>query len=96
MSTATWERRECVSAEVEDSLVLLDLESLKYHSLNTTAAAVWEMLSEPRTEDSIVELLCQRYNVSHEQCRVSVDRLLDTLSASGLIMRSRTPAETAR
>ena len=95
MSTATWERRDCVSAEVEDSLVLLDLDSLKYHSLNTTAAAVWEILSEPRSEDSIVELLCQRYNVSPEQCRISLDRLLATLSASGLIMRSAASRETA-
>ena len=96
MSKAIWERRDCVSAEVDGSLVLLDLESLKYHSLNATAAAIWEILSEPRTEDRIVEILCERYNVSPEQCRISLDKLLETLAASELIMRRAAAPETAR
>lgn len=81
MSATTWERRDCVSAEVEDSLVLLDLESLKYHSLNTTAAAIWEMLAQPRSEEAMVESLCERYKVPPEQCRISLKSLLDTLAA---------------
>ena len=85
MSEIFWERRECVSAEVEQSLVLLDLNSLLYHSLNRTAAAIWGSLAEPHSAPEIVIDLCSRFDVTPEHCQASVDRLLEQLSAAGLI-----------
>jgi hypothetical protein len=85
LSEVIWERRECVSAEVEDSLVLLDLESLVYHSLNKTAAAVWECLAEPRAASSIVSRLCERFQVTPDHCRTSVDRLMQEFSTRKLV-----------
>jgi PqqD family protein of HPr-rel-A system len=88
-----WERKNCVSAELDDTLVLLDLESLAYHSLNKTAAATWEILAEPQTEDSIVEALCRRFDVTPERCRVSLLSLLHTLANKGLIQRAGVPSD---
>ncbi len=85
MNDVTWERRECVSAEVEQSLVLLDLDTLLYHSLNQTATSIWELLEKPSSAEQIVQSLCQRYEVTPERCRGSVDRTLDKLREAGLI-----------
>lgn len=93
MIEAVWERRDCVSAELDDTLVLLDLESLSYHSLNKTAAAAWEILAEPRTESSIVEALCSRFDVTPERCRVSLVSLLHTLANKGLVKRAGVPSD---
>ncbi len=84
MSEAKWERRDCVSAEVEQSLVLLDLDTLLYHSLNQTASAIWELLAEPRSAAEITDGLCKQYRVSPEQCRASVDRTLQSFQEAGL------------
>jgi hypothetical protein len=84
VSEAKWERRDCVSAEVEQSLVLLDLDTLLYHSLNQTASAIWEMLAEPRSATEIADGLCVRYRVSPDVCRASVDRTLQRFQEAGL------------
>lgn len=85
LSEVVWERRECVSADVEDSVVLLDLETLVYHSLNSTAAAVWEMLAEPATLSSIVAGVCGRYDVPEAKCAESIEHLLKEMETSKLI-----------
>jgi hypothetical protein len=90
---AVWERRDCVSAELDDTLVLLDLESLAYHSLNKTAAAAWEILAEPATESSIVQALCSRFDVTPDRCRVSLVNLLQILADKGLVKRSGVPCD---
>ena len=90
----TWERRDCVSAEVDGSLVLLDLETLAYHSLNSTAAAVWELLETPQSESGLVGSLCERYKVDAEQCAASVHVLLETLAQSKLVKLAYASAGT--
>lgn len=95
MIETIWERTNCVSAELDDTLVLLDLESLAYHSLNKTAAATWEILAEPQTEDSIVQALCRRFDVTPERCRVSLLGLLDTLANKGLVKKAGVPGDSS-
>ncbi len=85
MSQTVWQRRDCVSAEIEDSLVLLDLESLTYHSLNPTAAAIWNILESPQPAPAIVDALCKQYRVTPEVCTPSVDRLLAELTTNNLV-----------
>lgn len=85
MNEVVWERRDCVSAEVEDSVVLLDLDTLVYHSLNRTAAAVWDLLAEPATVSTIVGGMCSRFQIDAEHCRSSVERLLGELQRNKLI-----------
>lgn len=87
-----WERRACVSAQVEDATVLLDMESLKYHSLNVTASAVWEMLEQPAEQAKIVQELCRRFEVEPEACSRSVERLLLELEQTSLVSRVSTSA----
>lgn len=84
MAGVVWERRECVSTDIEDSLVVLDLEQLVYHSLNRTAAVIWVALEKPGTEDFVVEQLCRQFAVTPEVCRPAVTRMLAQFASDHL------------
>ena len=86
-----WSRRDCVSADVEGSLVLLDLEKLVYHSLNITASAVWQALETPSTVSSVSHALVERFQVDPDHCTTSVKRLLLQLEAQNLVTSSPAP-----
>jgi hypothetical protein len=88
MSTTIWERRDFVSAEVEDSLVLLNLDTLTYQALNTTAADVWALLETPKQEQELVEALCRKYDISEEKCAASVHQLMQTLAERDMVKRA--------
>ena len=80
-----WTRdAECVGTEVEDALVLLDLDGGSYFALNGPAADIWEALAEPVTQAQLVDRLVAKYQVTPEQCAVSVTRVLDELAGKGL------------
>ena len=83
-----WQRRECVSAEVEGSLVLLDLDTLVYHSLNRTASAIWTALEEPSTADAVAGRLQERFEVEPEHCARSVEALIAQLATRRLVSPS--------
>jgi len=77
MSKNVWQRDESwVGTEVEDSIVMLNLETGKYVSLNSTASAVWQLLEEPRTQEEIELALRSRFAVDEASCRESLAKLL--------------------
>jgi hypothetical protein len=85
MSEIMWKRAaDCVSSQVEDALVLLNIDGGMYFALNISAADVWEALAEPITESSLVDTLVRKYKVTREDCAKSVRRLLEDLSSKGL------------
>lgn len=80
-----WMRRDCVSADVDDTLVLLDLDTLVYHSLNRTASAIWNALEEPSTASAVAARLEQRFAVDPQHCRQSVAGLIALLQQKQLV-----------
>jgi len=85
MDETRWEKRDFVGTEVEDSLVLLNLDTLTYQALNSTAAAVWELLETPKQERELVDELCRRYEVSPEHCAQSVHTLIELLASRDMV-----------
>jgi hypothetical protein len=73
------------SAEVHGEAVLLDLRHGKYYSLNRTGAAVWELLSQPRTLAELHEALFDRFDAEPETLRDDLTALLDDLRLHGLV-----------
>ena len=75
-------------AELESGLVIMDVESGRYYSLNETAYAIWRFLEEPRAFPAIIAKLTSEYAVSAEHCRQTVATLLADLEARGLVERA--------
>jgi hypothetical protein len=71
--------------ESGDELVALDAVMSRYFSANPTAAALWKRLGEGVTEADLVDILCERYEVSRDVAEADVTAFLEQLSSRGLL-----------
>ena len=80
MSEALWQRKDrWVGAEVDDSFVMVDIETGKYVALNPTALAIWNALETPADEDELCRMLIAKFEVEPEECRRAVAAVLDRM-----------------
>lgn len=77
MTETRWQRTDkWVGTEVEDSFIMINLETGTYLTLNATANAVWDMLETPRTQDAVEAALLDRFDVMPADCTIAVTSLL--------------------
>ncbi|KQN21213.1 hypothetical protein ASE86_14660 [Sphingomonas sp. Leaf33] len=77
MSETMWQRtEEWVGTEVEDSFVMINMDTGTYLTLNRTASVVWDALETPQTQDAVEQRLRERFDVSAEACHAAVSALL--------------------
>ncbi len=80
------EMKENVIAEILDGeAVLLDLDTGKYFALNGTAARAWQLLSERRSVEAVVDTMLSEFDVPREQLEFDVEDLIRRLEAHSLI-----------
>lgn len=69
---------------VDPSQDMVDLSTV--YTLNSSAAWLWEELKGKEfTMDTIVELLCENYDVSKEQAQSDAEILLQDFQNQGLV-----------
>lgn len=72
-----WKRSDdWVGSEIEDSFVMVNIDSGKYVALNLTATTVWDAMASPVDQATIERAMCETYDVSAEDCHRSVTALL--------------------
>lgn len=74
------------AAGSEDGIVLLDLESGKYHSLNPVGARVWQGLANGRSRAQILRQLTELFDAPPEQIRADVDGILERFTRLGILV----------
>lgn len=74
-----------IFTEIQDSAVVLNLNTKRYYILNSTARAIWRGISEGKDESGIVETLALEYDATREHITASVRRAMDVLRKAGLI-----------
>jgi hypothetical protein len=77
--------RYVIANDVEDSVVLLNLDTKRYYILNSTAGAIWHGVAEGKTESQIVGAMASEYDASREHISASVARIIDLLEKAHLI-----------
>jgi len=77
---------EVVWREVGDELVVLELSSSTYLTLNGTAKNIWEGLADGATIETLVEGLVARYGISADRARTDVDSFIAELTARDLLV----------
>ncbi len=75
-----------ISTELEDSVVVVNLNSKRYYILNSTAGLIWRGITEGKTESEIVERMVLEYDATKDQIAASVGRLFDALERAELIV----------
>lgn len=77
MTETLWQRTDkWVGTEVEDSFVMINLETGTYLTLNATANAVWDVLETPQTQHAVEAVLLDRFDVGPANCASAVTSLL--------------------
>lgn len=72
--------------EVEGEVVILDLRSSKYLSLNKTGAVIWrELASGEATEEGLIAALQRSSEIDEERARKDVKGLIIELRAADLL-----------
>jgi NADH:ubiquinone oxidoreductase subunit B-like Fe-S oxidoreductase len=80
MSDGVWQRNETwVGSEIEDSFVMVNIETGKYVALNATASLVWEALAVSCAPSEIEAKLRSRYDIAEDACHASVAQLLEQM-----------------
>jgi hypothetical protein len=74
-----------VAQRVEDQIVLVNLETNRIFALNSTAARLWELLSDGRNAGEIHAELSKEYAVDGLGLREEIERLLEELNAESLV-----------
>lgn len=86
MSDTLWLRSDdWVGTEVEDSYVMVNVESGRYVALNPTALAIWETVETPQPESVIASRLLERFDVSPEACAAAIARTLAEMRELSLV-----------
>ena len=76
---------DVMTADVDNELVMMRLESNGYFGLDAIGRRIWELLDEPRTVAQLCALLCEEYEVSAEECERDLLHYLKELEAHGLL-----------
>lgn len=78
---------DVLSQPVGDELVLMDLATSQYFSLNPVGAQVWRLLQETSDLDEIRRRLTPLYDVDETTLAADVGRIVSDLLAAGLLLR---------
>lgn len=74
-----------VSSEVSNEIVILNLKTGTYHSLNPVGARIWQLIQEPKTVREIIDTLLVEYDVEVDVCERDLNELLTKLESAKLI-----------
>src|SRR5512134_2159698 len=73
-----------VHARVGDDLVILELDSSMYYSLDPVGARVFELIQRPTSLGAIIDAIVAEFEVDAPTARTDVLALMDTLVAQKL------------
>src|SRR5262245_13669605 len=85
MNPQRFGRAEGAAAGVVDGqTVIVSPADLRYHALNATGTALWELLADGTTVDDAVERLMESFAVDEATCRRDVAACFDDFVSIGI------------
>ncbi|MDH3679145.1 MAG: PqqD family protein [Acidimicrobiia bacterium] len=75
-----------VARVVSDETVVVDLDSERYFSLNTTGAVVWSAVIAGRSVEQAAMELAEIYDVADQTARVDAEEIVRQLVEAGLLL----------
>ena len=72
-----------------DKIVLMDVGSERFYSLDAVGGRVWELLADHDEPGPIADRLVAEFAAPADQIRRDVDEFLDQLAADGLVEAGR-------
>lgn len=75
-----------LSNEIDGEIVMMNLETGAYVSLNATGKSIWDQLTEPKSIDMIIDALVREYDISKEVCENDVKPFIQKLLDQKIII----------
>ena len=79
---------DVVSAEVSDSVILLNTKNWVYYEFDKVGTSIWELLETPHSLPSLVQELMQKFNVDEAQCTSDTRSFLSEMIEEGIVAES--------
>ncbi len=73
--------------ELSGEAVLLNLDSGQYYSLDEIGTRMWVLITEYGQIEPVIAALLQEYDVTEQQLRADLDKLLSEFTVQGLLTR---------
>lgn len=74
-----------VGTDMDEETVMINVETGKYYGMDPVGGRIWSLLESPKSLAELLDVLCDEYDVEHEQCRVDVLAFLQYLNGEGLV-----------
>lgn len=76
--------------ELSGEAVLLNLASGQYYSLDEIGTRMWALLTEHGEIEPVIASLLGEYQVTEQQLRSDLEKLVSEFTAQGLLIRDET------
>jgi hypothetical protein len=73
------------AAELDGEICLFNPATAEYLNLNGPASTIWNLLSEPSDEETVVIALRKIYDVAEEICRLDTREFLGEALEKGMV-----------
>ena len=70
---------------IDDEIVVMNLASGDFFSLQDSAAAIWDLLDGTRDRTAVLAALCAQYDATQADLTRDLDSFLSELRSGGLI-----------
>ena len=74
-----------MARELDGDIVILDIPSGRYFSINSVGAFVWNLLGDPIERDDIIDAVTDEFDVDRATAASDINSLLDELVDAGLV-----------
>lgn len=88
METTPRRNDRVLSQSASGTLVLLDVDSGVYYSLEQVGARAWELIDGSRTVGQIVECIGEEYDAARDEIERDVESLVAELALANLVDRA--------
>ena len=76
-----------IVSELDDDLVMMNIESGSYLSLNKTGRIIWEQLEQPVLVGNIIQYLMNRFSVDEKICTTETLDFLNKIERQKALLR---------
>jgi hypothetical protein len=76
---------DVIEADVGGEVVLLHTQNWQYFEFDKVGAAIWNLLNEPASLESLVTTLLTQFEVDEARCRQETQIFLDQMVQQGLV-----------
>jgi hypothetical protein len=81
-----------LSSDPSGEIAILGLKGGAYYELNGVGARIWRLIQQPRSLQSVVDILLEEYKVPPEECEADVLALAEDMIEQGLVNVLDAPA----